>query len=875
MNQVRRAPLSLVLLGALVALGIAVPASPHGAVPQWDNLVLAALGGWAAWRCARLTRGMDVRDRLPWQVLGASSLLFTCASLVTGLGVGGALGQLGLGDLLVLIAALGPTVSAALIGGRVRGTRWPILVIDGVLVTLALVVVADVLVLAPAVTPGAIDPDLLPLVLAYGIYPAVAVGVVGALCTVSTAAVRRPATAMILMTGLLGLASALLAVHIVQPGTTWAAAADVAIAGALVAAVHAVQLASAVPGRSSAADSTPTVNSAGLVIDVLALIGVPVTLVTALLLDLRVPDGALACTAVVVLLLLVRLFMRIRDGDRIEEDLLRSEEDFRGLVEASSDGVAIVDAELRLEFTSPAARTLLGVVEADPHPLLLDLLHEEDRPRVRRELTTAAGGVTPVVHLRLHGPEGERRDLEVTHHERPGSGRRVLHLRDVTTRRRREQELERMAFTDHLTRLPNRALLFQEMAAGSATTAERSLLVLDLDGFKAVNDSAGHEAGDLLLVEVARRLQGLLRTDDLVARLGGDEFAVLLAGGEDAAVEAAQRVLDVLARPCRIGDRTFTVGASVGICRVHPGGGQLAFRQADAALGAAKRAGKGCWRLHTDDRVAQAAASSSVATALADGEVQLRFDTIANGDTGILAALHAQPVWLHPELGALPAAELWAAAERQGCTAALQQWLITRACADVAALDDQLLVAVDLPAGLVHADELPGEVAVALAAVDLAPPRLTLFVTEEVLQTSSAALIPALHAVHRTGVRIGLDDYGMGSTLWSQLSRLPLEVVMVDVRNLSAGGNHDRTLEVLGAIGRSARDFQVSTVAKEIDSRQLLHELRVQGVVAVSGPVLPTGLTVAEVAALLRHPGPAVVAPAPVPVPLPRPRAGV
>ncbi|GAA4741669.1 hypothetical protein GCM10023328_23600 [Modestobacter marinus] len=858
----RPAQQPVVLLGALVALALAVPASPSGAVPQWDNLVLTAVGAWAAWRCARLTRGMTGRARLPWRLLGLSSLLLTCAGLVTGLGIGGAQGRFGVG-VLVLVAALGPMVSAALIGGQVRGTRWPVLVIDVLMVTVALVVVVDVLVLAPAMTPGAIDPVLQPLVIAYGVYPAVAVGVVGALCTVSAAAVRRPATAVILMTALLGLAAALLAAHLVQPAGPWAAGADVAIVGALVTGVHAVRLASAVPAQLSAADTAPAVNTAGVAVDVLALVGVPVTLVTALLLDLRVTDGALACTAVVVLLLLVRLFMRIRDSDRIEEDLLRSEDDFRGLVEASSDGVAIVDAGFRLEFTSPAARTLLGIADADPHPLLLDLLPEEDRARVRRELGTAAGGAAPAVHLQLGDGEGGPRELEVTHHERPGSGRRVLHLRDVTTRRRRERELERMAFTDHLTRLPNRALLFQEMAAVSTATGDRALLVLDLDGFKAVNDSAGHEAGDLLLVEVARRLQGLLRADDLVARLGGDEFAVLLAGDEEAAVEAAQRVVDALARPCRIGDRTFSVGASVGLCLVHPGGGQLAFRQADAALGAAKKAGKGCWRLHTEDRVAQAAAGSSVAIALADGEVQLRFDTIANGDTGVLAAVHAQPVWVHPELGALPAAELWAAAERQGCTAALQQWLISRACGDVAALDDQLLVAVDLPAGLVHADELPGEVDSALRAAGLAPPRLTLLVTEEVLQTSSAALIPALHAVHRTGVRLGLDDYGMGSTLWSQLARLPLEVVMVDVRNLSAGGNHDRTPELLGAIGRSARDFEVSTVAKEITSGQLLHELRVQGVVAVAGPVLPTGLTVAEVAGLLRRPGPAVVAPLP------------
>jgi diguanylate cyclase (GGDEF)-like protein len=436
----------------------------------------------------------------------------------------------------------------------------------------------------------------------------------------------------------------------------------------------------------------------------------------------------------------------------------------------------------------------------------------------------------------------------VTHHERPGSGRRVLHLRDVTTRRRRELELERMAFSDHLTRLPNRAMLFQEMTAMTSAAGERSLLVLDLDGFKAVNDSVGHEAGDLLLVEVARRLQGLMRADDLVARLGGDEFAVLLAGDRGAAVEAAQRIVDVLAQSYRVGEWTFSVGASVGVAGVRPGGGQLAFREADDALRSAKQAGKGCWRVHTGNRLSLAAATSDVAVALADGDVQLRYDLIINGDTGIYVAASAAPVWRHDELGMLPAADLWAAAERQGYTGLLQQWLLRRACAETAAFSDDLLLCVDLPAGHVHADELPGEVAAALAEAGLPPARLTLTFSEEVLQTSSAALIPALHVVHEAGVRLALTDHGMGSTLWSQLARVPLDVVMVDVRDLAQPGDDERALRVLTAIYRSAATFGVRTVATRIASPQMFAAIHAQGLVAIGGPVLPSGLTAAQVA---------------------------
>ncbi|WP_369130472.1 diguanylate cyclase domain-containing protein, partial [Modestobacter roseus] len=645
--------LRLPVLLTLAGLAVALPFSPAGALPQWDDVVLALFGSWAAWHCARLTRTMHRRDRLPWRVLGASALLYSAASVLAAAGNGGSPEGLRLADAFMLLAALGPLVSAALIGGRVRGTRWPMLVIDGLMVTVALVIVADVLVLSPALAPGALAPQLQPVVLVYGLYPAVVLGAVGALCTVSSEAVHRSATAIIQMTALLGLASSLVAAHFLAPLDVLVAVSDVAVLLALATGLRAVALAPT--GATASGEPVPRVNAAGVAIDVLALVGVPVTLLLAVFLDLPIGTGEVTCTAGLILLLLVRTGLRIRESGRMAQDLLRSEEDFRGLVEASSDGVAIVGADLRLEFTSPAARTLLGVPDGVPHPLLLDLLHEEDRARVARELTTAAGEVTPALHLRVPSAAGEPRDLEVTHHERPRSGRRVLHLRDVTTRRRRERELERMAFTDHLTRLPNRALLFQEMARPT-TTGDRCLLVLDLDGFKAVNDAAGHEAGDQLLIEVARRLDGLVRADDLVARLGGDEFAVLVTGAEAAAAEAAQRIVEVLGHPYRIGEQTFVVGASVGLSRLLPGGGQLAFREADGALRAAKQAGKGCWRVHDTDRVAQAAAGRDVTAALAAGEVQLRYDVVATSDTGGLTGVHASPVWVHPGLGTLPAA---------------------------------------------------------------------------------------------------------------------------------------------------------------------------------------------------------------------------
>jgi EAL domain-containing protein (putative c-di-GMP-specific phosphodiesterase class I) len=208
---------------------------------------------------------------------------------------------------------------------------------------------------------------------------------------------------------------------------------------------------------------------------------------------------------------------------------------------------------------------------------------------------------------------------------------------------------------------------------------------------------------------------------------------------------------------------------------------------------------------------------------------------------------------VHPQLGTLPAAELWATAERQGHTGLLQQWLLRQSCAEVAALSDRLLLCVDLPAGYVHADELTGEVAAALAGAGMAPARLTLTFTEEVLQTSSAALIPALHMVHEAGVQLALTDYGMGATLWSHLARLPLDVVMVDVRDLAPPGDDARALRVLAAIHASATRFDVRTVATEVATPEMFAAIHAQGLVAISGPVLPTGLTAADVGDLVRR----------------------
>jgi diguanylate cyclase (GGDEF)-like protein len=373
----------------------------------------------------------------------------------------------------------------------------------------------------------------------------------------------------------------------------------------------------------------------------------------------------------------------------------------------------------------------------------------------------------------------------------------------------------------------------------------RCLLVLDMDGFKAVNDVAGHEAGDQLLVEVARRLHTVVREDDLVARLGGDEFAVLLTGTIAEGEEVAQRVVDVLATPHRSGQWTFAVGASVGVAPLGVAGGQVAFREADGALRAAKQAGKGCVRLAHDDLPATVAAESDLRAALADGSVRLRLDAACRPDGGI-DLVHASPVWEHPVHGRVQSLDLWGAAERQGASARLQDWLLRTACAAIAGLPDaRVALAVSLPAGHVTSEELADQVAGALTDTGLAASRLILSITEETLLTSSAALVPALEASRASGVRICMDNFGMGTSLYALLARVPLDFVRVDVPSLAGRDDTDGARQVLTAIVQSTRAFDVATVAGGVSSPEVLEVAYAAGVALVHGRLLPNDLTVA------------------------------
>ena len=843
----RRRLTALGVLG-LVGLAATLPfTGPEGTGRQWDHLVLALVSGLAWAAGLPVARRLTGRARTTALVVVVGSLLFLAAQLLTGLGIGEGYGRRSLPDLLVSLAALAPLVVCVRLAREARDTRWSVLAVNALTSALALSVPAVEFVTVPADRQEALTSTAPDVVSGFALYAALALGGAAGLCTVVAAALRRAAAVQLLTASLFALGSAALAKSLVSGDRWWELVADVAVlAAVLLAVVVAVLLPNGALVRPR--DRSPQVLVSGAALSLAAVAALPASLLACLALGRSPSDWSLVATAAVVALMLARAVARYRDRTELVQDLVRRDDDVRELVSVVSDEVAVLDADLRLVVVSPAARALLGlpphdVAGADDHDLL-DLVDDADAERVAALLQDARD-TTRVVRFALRpGPGRAGAQVEATVLGRPRTDRQVLHLRDATDHHRRERELERLAFTDHLTELPNRAAL--ATALDATDDGDRCLLLLDLDGFKAVNDGSGHDAGDRVLVEVAQRLQRLVRTGDLAARVGGDEFALVLAGDLHAATEAAQRVIAALSRPYRVGPVSAVIGVSIGIARLAPG--TEAMRAADDALRAAKDAGKGCWRTAGND--GPATGSGDVLAAVADGSLQLRFDALSDVRSGQVIGLDAGLRWEHPELGVLSAAEVWSAAGRQGTHRELRRWMLVESCRTAVGAAG-VHVGVPLCPELAEPGTLAADVAHALAATGLAPERLALSFPEELLQSASSEVPAALRAVHDTGVHLALSGHGLGTSLWGILARVPVDAVVVSLPVLAATGSPDTALRALSGITRSAREVRVQTILADVTSPSVIAQVGAMGVLGMTGPLLPSGLTAAEATALV------------------------
>jgi diguanylate cyclase (GGDEF)-like protein/PAS domain S-box-containing protein len=554
-----------------------------------------------------------------------------------------------------------------------------------------------------------------------------------------------------------------------------------------------------------------------------------------------------------LLLSFVRQLLWARDGVRLTGRLQRTEAYLRALVSSAEDVTAVVDVQGTVTWLSGAVTTQLGWTAQDlTGRSLTELVHPDDRGVVERAAAVLSGapadGLPATVRLRTQ--DGGRRDVEISGAARagvPGTALRdglVLHLRDVTDRRSSQRELEKLAYTDFLTGLPNRARLMAALAAArshAATGRASSLLLLDLDGFKPVNDVAGHEAGDHLLVQVAERLRSNVRDGDLVGRLGGDEFAVLVADGLEEATALAERIVaDLRTVQPAAGAMGYTDGVvfdisgSIGVTELDPADEiSMTIRRADVALRAAKAAGKNCVRTagHAIDSAMgrRARLARDLPEAIEQEQFRIVYQPVAGIEDRRILGLEALVRWEHPVLGTVPPDEFIALAEGDGLIVPLQQWVLGEATSDFAGLITEgrdLKLGVNVSVRHLQAGCLAPDVARALADSGLSPDRLMIEVTESVLLDAEDRLESDLDTLREMGCIISLDDFGRGYSSLAYLARLPVDVLKMDREFIGDVESDPRAAALVAAVVDLGRTLGMDVVAEGVETAGQLEALR-------------------------------------------------
>ncbi len=872
----------LVVLGGVTTL-VLLAAAP---APAWFvPAVLSAASGTSAAVLARCAAGLPGRRGRPWWALAAAGALLALGQAIALARPGRDLASTGVEDLPVLLA-VPVAVSAAVLllpprSGRQVGTR---VLLDGVMVTVAIallgiVLLGDLVREAAGAGQGLIS-------VGYPLIGAVLCGI-GLVTLTAVTESRRRAAGWLLVSfvavALVALAGALGRAPSGGPAPFWGVVTVLAwltVLGAGLSGAVADTRASSRTGRRALSLRGGVLAHGAATAALLAVAGGAVA-------GRPVLPAEAAGAAVLVLLTATRTLFWACDTAALTDRLQRTEGWFRALVHSGDAVMLVLDATGRVTSVSGPVADRLGRAEEDLRGrVLVELLHPEDRDLLDRVTAALRDGTSAGLPAtgRLGTTDGTWRDVEVSG-AAPAAGRRggdglVLHLRDVTERRAGHRELERLAYTDSLTGLPNRARFMTALddALSRAARGRRAcLLLVDLDGFKAVNDLAGHDAGDRLLCEVADSLRAEARTGDLVARLGGDEFALVVDADPDEALALAERLVARLDRTSRHGgapgDAEATgpllrVSASVGVTEVVPGADASAtVREADLALRTVKAEGKNGARASGEALVEGVARRSRLARDLPDalehGELRLVYQPVAGVGERRVLGVEALLRWDHPVLGPVPPEEFIGLAEEDGLIVPLQRWVLRTATAEHARLvagGRDLKLGVNISVRHLQARCLVEDVTRALQSSGLPAHLLMVEVTESVLVDDDERTLAELAELSALGCVVSLDDFGKGYSSLAYLARLPVQVLKMDRGFVSGIDTDPRGAALVGSVIDLGRTLGMDVVAEGVETREQMAVLTGLGCSFLQGWLIGRPAPAAAMAALVDGFDPAVLA---------------
>jgi diguanylate cyclase (GGDEF)-like protein len=543
-------------------------------------------------------------------------------------------------------------------------------------------------------------------------------------------------------------------------------------------------------------------------------------------------------------------------------------------LETISQGILMVDAHGRVPVVNSRALDLLELEDATSAAArkcaasrATELANGHATNGTRRLSATGieADGEADQVN-RFDTVRADGTIIEVSSHTLPDGG--FVHTyTDVTDQRMADARVRYLAHYDTLTGLANRVQLrqcireFIEQPSGESPLT--AFVMIDLDGFKGVNDTLGHDVGDELLVVVARRLQALVREGDFVARLGGDEFIIVqpgLAHPEDA-VPLAQRVLQQLAEPAQVGDHQVRIGASIGIA-FHPTDGldgDALLKHADIALYCAKADGRGLFRTF-DVQMTYAVnehrlLESGLRRLLDNHELEVHYQPIFNCESLEVTGFEALARWRHPTRGYIPPDVFIRIAEECGLINRLGAMVLEQACTAAASWQPPCRLAVNVSILQLRDGGLQDEVAAILTRTGLPATLLEIEVTESVMADDNKMVMDTLHALKAMGVRIVLDDFGTGYSSLSHLRRFSFDKIKIDKAFVQGQANDRGVRVILESILGMCRNLGVPVVGEGVETRQQLAVLRAGDCAEVQGYLLGKPMPAELAAALLRRDG--------------------
>ncbi|MGP9833276.1 bifunctional diguanylate cyclase/phosphodiesterase [Marinobacter sp. NSM] len=531
---------------------------------------------------------------------------------------------------------------------------------------------------------------------------------------------------------------------------------------------------------------------------------------------------------------------------------------YRAITEGAANVTLVMDRHGEPLYASPSSRDILGFDPDKVHSMQLEAqVHPDDLLQLQRgfeESMRAPGKQMPVVRARIRDAEGQWRDMEGTYTAMlsvPGVNGVVLSLRDLTQLKAAQSELHRLAFYDPLTGLANRQL-FRDRLNHVVRRSRRSgepaaLMFLDLDGFKRINDTLGHDAGDELLKQVALWLEGCVREEDSVARLGGDEFVVLLSqiSGPDAAGKVAESILRRLCQRIRLNDHEVGITVSIGITLIpHDSEDAVTLmKYADLAMYRAKELGRNTYQFFTPAMNIKAARrllqQEELATAL-DGDrfvlhYQPKIDLVSQRVIGVEAFLR----WHHPEKGLVSAQQFINLAEETGLIVRLGELALRQACIQVQALEragfESLKMAVNLSVRQLTDSGFLDMIRQVITETGVSPERLELEMPAELLNEDPRMLRELLVSLNDLGVCLILDDFGTGSCSLVALQQLPLDVIKIDHRFIRDIPYNVSATDVASAVIALAKKLHLTVVAEGVETLQQLSFLKSAGCAQCQG----------------------------------------